>query len=161
YTGDSTHRFYQMWQQSDCSVANSTTGNPSGCLADLYPFVITTYSTSNNGTSNSMAFLNIGAGDAPYLKSLADTFTLSDNFHQSFQGGPGANHSMIGFGDAFVWTDGMGTPATPTASLIANPNPRAGTNNNYTVDGNFSNCSDPTQAGVSAVRAYLATLPWA
>src|SRR6202012_4701595 len=42
YTGDTTHRFYQMWQQSDCSVATITRDDPSGCLSDLYPFVITT-----------------------------------------------------------------------------------------------------------------------
>jgi phospholipase C len=39
YTGDTIHRLFQMWQQSDCSVANSTRRNPSGCLNDLYPFV--------------------------------------------------------------------------------------------------------------------------
>lgn len=43
YTGDTTHRFYQMWQQSDCSIHNAKPGNPTGCLNDLYPFVITTY----------------------------------------------------------------------------------------------------------------------
>jgi phospholipase C len=39
YTGDPVHRFYQMWQQNDCSSANVTTTNPSGCLHDLYPGV--------------------------------------------------------------------------------------------------------------------------
>ncbi len=29
YTGDTIHRFYQMWQQSDCSVSNATPANPS------------------------------------------------------------------------------------------------------------------------------------
>src|SRR5665213_4215674 len=28
YTGDMTHRFYQAWQQSDCSIANATKANP-------------------------------------------------------------------------------------------------------------------------------------
>ncbi|HKD30273.1 MAG TPA: phosphoesterase, partial [Xanthobacteraceae bacterium] len=43
YTGDTTHRLFEMWQQSDCNIKNATRQNPSGCLSDLYPFVITTY----------------------------------------------------------------------------------------------------------------------
>ncbi len=41
YTGDTTHRLFEMWQQSDCNIKNATRHNPSGCLSDLYPFVIT------------------------------------------------------------------------------------------------------------------------
>jgi acid phosphatase len=160
YTGDTTHRFYQMWQQSDCAVANATAGNPVGCLNDLFPFVITSFSTANNGVGNSMAFFNVNDGDAPFFKALADTYAMSDNFHQSFQGGTGANHSMVGFGDAVAWTDGMGNPAVPPANIISNPDPKPGTNNNYTIDGNFSNCSDPTQPGVPAITNYLASLPY-
>lgn len=159
FSGDTTHRFYQMWQQSDCAVGNATPDNPVGCLNDLYPFVITTFSSANNGVGNSMAFLNMNNGDAAFLKQLADTYTMSDNFHQSVQGGTGANHSMIGFADAVSWTDGMGNPATPPANVIANPNPRPGTNNAYTVDGNFSNCSDRKQPGVAPVIDYLGSLP--
>ena len=48
YTGDTTHRFYQDWQQEDCSVANATKANTSGCKADLFPFVMATYSPTNN-----------------------------------------------------------------------------------------------------------------
>jgi phospholipase C len=158
YTGDTTHRFYQMWQQSDCSRANASRPNPSGCLSDLYPFVITTFSTANNGTSNSMAFFNVNDGDAPFLKKLARRFTMSDNFHQSVQGGTGANHIMLGFGDAIFWSDGAGNATTPPANLIANPNPRPGTNNNYTVDGNWSHCADPAQPGVGPIVDYLASL---
>jgi phospholipase C len=43
YTGDTTHRLFEMWQQSDCNIKNATRQNPSGCLSDLYPFVITNY----------------------------------------------------------------------------------------------------------------------
>ena len=160
YTGDTTHRFYQMWQQSDCSASNATRHNPSGCLNDLYPFVITTFSTANNGVGNSMAFFNVNNGDAPFFKQLADDFTSSDNFHQSVQGGTGANHIMLGFGDAIFWSDGQGNPSAPPANLIANPNPRPGTNNNYTVDGNWSNCSDPSQPGVGPIVNYLQSLPY-
>src|ERR1043166_5398386 len=53
YTGDTTHRLFEMWQQSDCSINNATKTNPSGCLSDLYPFVITNYTNipdpANNG----------------------------------------------------------------------------------------------------------------
>jgi phospholipase C len=159
YTGDTTHRFFQMWQQSDCQLGYGTPGNPFGCLSDLYPFVITTFSTANNGVGNSMAFLNVNNGDVSLLKSLADTYTLSDNFHQSVQGGTGANHSMIGFADAVAWTDGMGNPLPPPANLIANPDPRPGTNNAYTVDGNFSNCADAAQPGVGPIVGFLSSLP--
>ena len=37
YTGDTTHRLFEMWQQSDCNIKNATRQNPSGCLSDLYP----------------------------------------------------------------------------------------------------------------------------
>ena len=41
-TGDPMHRFYQNWQQSDCSLAHATKTNPSGCLHDLYTWVAVT-----------------------------------------------------------------------------------------------------------------------
>ena len=62
------------------------------------------------------------AGDAPVLKRLADEFSMSDNFHQSVMGGTGANHVMLGTGDAIFWSDGQGNPTVPP-SHIANPNP--------------------------------------
>jgi phospholipase C len=159
YTGDTIHRFYQMWQQVNCSAAQATAQNPSGCLNDLFPFVATSFSTADNGVGSSMAFFNVNHGDVPYFKLLADTYSMSDNMHQSVQGGTGANHSLLGFGDAVAWTDGNGNPVVPPASLIANPNPRPDTNNRYTLDGNFSNCSDPTAPGVGAVVSYLGSLP--
>src|SRR6202000_1684030 len=55
YTGDTTHRFYTDWQQDDCSVANATKDNPSGCLADLFPFVMATYA-NQNCQGNEMCF---------------------------------------------------------------------------------------------------------
>jgi len=159
YTGDTIHRFYQMWQQADCSLASASAANPSGCLSDLFPFVATSFSTADNGVGSSMAFTNVQSGDMPFFKMLADNFSMSDNMHQSVMGGTGANHSLAVFGDAVAWTDGMGNPVAPPASLIANPNPRAGTNNRYTVDGNFSNCADPAQNGVGPILNYLAALP--
>ena len=85
-----------------------------------------TYSATNKSQGNSMGFYNAEQEQAPILKMLADRFTLSDNFHQSFHGGTGANHFMLGTGDAAFWSDGNGNPTTPPANLIANPNPKAG-----------------------------------
>ena len=175
YTGDTTHRLFEMWQQSDCSIKNATRHNPSGCLSDLYPFVITNYTNQldsvfdnppaidDNGGGNSMAFHNVQAGDAPVLKGLADEFSMSDNFHQSFMGGTGANHFMFGTGDAIFWSDGNGKPTIPP-SHIANPDPLPGTDDVYTADplfdGNFTECGDPTQPGIAPIRDYLASLPY-
>ena len=177
YTGDTTHRLYEMWQQSDCNVRNATFENPSGCLNDLYPFVISNYTSEpdpfsfvtpglvdDNGEGNSMGFYNMQNGDVPILKSLADNFSMSDNYHQAVMGGTGANHVMMGTGDAIFWSDGNGNATMPPASVIANPNPLPGSNNQYTVDigfnGDFTECADSTQPGVNAVRDYLATLPY-
>src|SRR5215472_12089072 len=176
YTGDTTHRLFEMWQQSDCSIRNATRSNPSGCLSDLYPFVITNYTSEpdpnsfpvagqvdDNGGGNSMAFYNMHAGDVPVLKALADEYSMSDNFHQSFMGGTGANHVMLGTGDAIFWSDGQGNPTTPP-SHIANPNPLPGTDDVYTVDlffdGNFTECGNVTQPGAKAIVDYLRSLPY-
>ena len=175
YTGDTTHRLFEMRQQSDCNIANATRRNPSGCLSDLYPFVITNYTNQldsvfdnppaidDNGGGNSMAFYNVQAGDAPVLKRLADEFSMSDNFHQSVMGGTAANHVMLGSGDAIFWSDGNLNATTPP-SHIANPNPLPGTDDVYTVDllfdGNFTECGDTSQPGIKPIRDYLASLPY-
>jgi phospholipase C len=160
YTGDMTHRYYQAFQQQDCSLANATKDNPTGCLNDLFAFVMATYSATNKSAGNEMGFYNAEQEQATLLKTLADRFTLSDNFHQSFLGGTGANHFMFGTGDAGFWSDGNGNPATPPASLIANPNPKPGTVNTYTADNAFSNCSDITQPGVQPIIQYIESLPY-
>ena len=163
YTGDTTHRFYQMWQQSDCSFRHVTEDNPSGCLNDLYPFVITTYAgaTADKGGGTSMAFYNMQNEDAPLLKRLADQYTLADNYHQPGQGGTGIQHVFLGTGDDIFWSDGSGNPTVPPVAQIANPNPQTGTNNHYTLDGRFSNCSDVSNApGVAPIVHYLDALPY-
>jgi phospholipase C len=159
YTGDMTHRFYSAWQQQDCSLDNATKDNPTGCLNDLFPFVMATYSAGNHSAGNEMGFYNAEQEQAAFLKTLADRFTLSDNFHQSFLGGTGANHFMFGTGDAGFWSDGNGNPATPPSN-IANPNPKAGTVNQYVADNNFTNCSDVTQPGVRPIVDYIDSLPY-
>jgi phospholipase C len=162
YTGDTVHRFYQMWQQSDCRIEHVTEDTPSGCLSDLYPFVATTFAgpQADEGGGTSMAFYNMQAGDAPLLKRLADEYTISDNHHQPAQGGTGVQHIFIGAGDNIFWSDGDGIPAMPPASQIANPNPLPGTNQ-YTLDGRYSECSNIAAPGVLPIRRYLGSLPYA
>lgn len=35
YAGSPVHRFFQMWQQTDCDITKATRRNPSGCQMDL------------------------------------------------------------------------------------------------------------------------------
>ncbi len=203
YAASPVHRFYQMWQQLDCSVARSTTENPSGCDAGLFPWVEVTEGAGANGVtqpsvfsteyaagavttgegSTAMGFYNVQNGDAPYFKMLADNYSMSDNFHQSVNGGTGANHIMLGHGDAIWFSDGKGNAAVPPHNVgvatgtknagivdeVENPNPAVGTNNWYTQDGygggsygsasygggSYTNCSDITQPGVAPIVTYL------
>jgi phospholipase C len=189
YAESPVHRFYQMWQQLDCSKAQ-------GCLNDLFPWVEATVGAGSNGTppgsafiergyqegATSMGFYNVQQGDVPYFKMLADTYSMSDNFHQSVMGGTGANHIMLGTGDAIWFSDGNGNPLTPpenqkvgagkTAGVvneIENPNPLANTNNWYIQDGygsfdtkgrpfgggTYTACADTSQPGVKAITDYL------
>ena len=173
YSASPVHRFYQMWQQMDCSSANVQLSNPSGCLSDLFPWVEVTIGAGSNGNppaiplntgegATSMGFYNVQMGDAPYMKQLADQYTLSDNFHQSVSGGTGANHIMFGYADALPYSDGMGNLAVPPSNQIENPDPQAGTNNYYDQDGysggSYSDCSDLGQPGVPAIVNYLQSL---
>jgi phospholipase C len=176
YSASPVHRFYQMWQQLDCNAAHATFENPSGCDAGLFPWVEVTVGAGTNGVaqpsnfnieyssaatttgegSSSMGFYNMQNGDVPYFKSLADNYAMSDNFHQSVNGGTGANHIMFGHGDMIWFSDAKGKPAVPpnnnatvftalfngnanpdqgTVNEVENPNPAPGTNNWYTEDG--------------------------
>jgi len=155
YTGDTVHRFYHMWQQTDCNVANTTLTNPAGCLRDLYRFVGLARDDSGG---NSMGFFNVQNGDAPVFESLADEFTLSDNFHQSVMGGTAANHMALGTGDAIFWTTFMGQ-TQPPLSQIADPDPlNPAASDKYTRDKAWTNCGDLSQPGVPAVFSYLTSL---
>jgi phospholipase C len=205
YTASPVHRFYQMWQQLNCSVEHASWDNPSGCNGKLFAWVENTIGAGDNGLSQTMyaqdffattfneffiypsgfsaaspptaaqwtahefalydsvpattgegstalGFYNVQQGDAPYFKSLADTYAMSDNFHQSVNGGTGANHIMLGHADAIWFSDGNGHSATPpqnvmvttspagfggngTIDEVENPDPLRGTNNWYTQDG--------------------------
>jgi phospholipase C len=207
YAASPVHRFYQMWQQLDCSVEHATAERPSGCDSQLFSWVEVTVGAGTNGLqqpanfsteysptakttgegSTSLGFYNVQNGDVPYFKSLADSYAMSDNFHQSVNGGTGANHIMLGHGDAIWFSDGAGHPLTPPHNVevvpgtanagivdeVENPNPATGTNNWYAEDGygggsfgaasygggSYSNCADPRQPGVSTVVRYLKSLP--
>ncbi|HEY6373741.1 MAG TPA: alkaline phosphatase family protein [Candidatus Sulfotelmatobacter sp.] len=200
YDNSPVHRFYQMWQQMDCDVTRATPWNPTGCQHDLFPWVETTVGAGTNGLaqpsgfndtstkegSTSMGFYNVQQGDAPYLKLLADNYAMSDNYHQAVMGGTGANHVMLGSGDAIWFANSKSNPAKPPENVmvakgspnagivneIENPNPAAGTNNWYSEDGygggsfgsasygggTYSACFDTSQPGVGAVTTFLGSL---
>lgn len=207
YAASPVHRFYQMWQQLDCSADRSTRDNPSGCNARLFPWVETTVGAGTNGVtqpanfstnyapgdvttgegSTAMGFYNVQNGDVPYFTQLANTYSMSDNFHQSVNGGTGANHIMLGHGDMIYFSDGKGNPAPPphnqmvdkgtanagTVDEVEDPNPAANTNNWYSEDGygggsygsasygggSYTDCSDTTQPAVEEIVNYLKALP--
>jgi phospholipase C len=207
YAASPVHRFYQMWQQLDCSLQHATPQIPSGCDSHLFSWVETTIGAGDNGQtqpanfsteyaptatttgegSTALGFYNVQHGDVPYFKSLADNFAMSDNFHQSVNGGTGANHIMLGHGDMIWFSDGNGKPMTPPHNMLVaggtpnggivdeveNPNPDKGTNNWYSEDGygggsfgaasfgggSYSDCADPTQPGVAPILSYLRSLP--
>jgi phospholipase C len=160
YTGDMPHLYWSMRQQYDCSVVNATPENPSGCLADLLPFVNETFDGVNFAKGNSMGFYNMEQGQAPLHKLLADRFTVSDNFHQSFMGGTGPNHYMLGTGVAGLFTDGKGKAVTPASNRISNANPLPGTVNQYTRDTSYVDCANLTRGGVAPIANYLNSLPY-
>jgi phospholipase C len=205
YSASPVHRFYQMWQQLNCSLEHASWDNPSGCNGKLFSWVETTVGAGTNGLtqaqyaqgyygssfseffqypapysaaspptaaqwtandyalydavptttgegSSALGFYNVQQGDVPYFKTLADTYAMSDNFHQSVNGGTGANHIMFGHGDAIWFSDGNGNAQKPPHNVaptvspttytgtgkideIENPNPVPGTNNWYTQDG--------------------------
>jgi phospholipase C len=205
YSASPVHRFYQMWQQLNCSLDHSSWDNPSGCDAKLFSWVEATVGAGTNGLSqplyaqsyyatsfreffeyppgysaakppteaewtaddyelydsvpattgegsSALGFYNVQQGDVPYFKHLADTYAMSDNFHQSVNGGTGANHIMLGHADMIWFSDGDGHAETPPHNVrvttnpsgwggpgkidqIENPNPAKGTNNWYTQDG--------------------------
>ena len=118
-----------------------------------------------------MGYYNMAEGDAPILKDLAEKYAISDNYHQAVQGGTGANHIALGTGFAASYQNAAGVATPPQAGEIENPNPKPGTNNNYTQDGygsstnantggSYSECADRSQPGVGAVFDYLDTLPY-
>jgi phospholipase C len=179
YAASPVHRFYQMWQELDCDANAANPSNGWGCRHDLFAWVEATIGAGSNGAapppgfsgegSTAMGFFNVQQGDAPYLKKLADTYTMSDNYHQAVDGGTGANHVMLGTGDAIWFSDGKGNPLTPpnfgvnpanpgtplpgnssALTEVENPNPMPGTNNFYTQDGYGGGSGSPAAKAPNA-----------
>jgi phospholipase C len=137
-TGDPVHRFFQMWQQ---------TGGDNSRL-DLHTWVavttgmgadtesVTAADTGQGGEL--MGFVNMHAGDAGYLRELADRYAISDNYHQSVMGGTGANFFSIATADVARYeilipppvrttsTGRTGTRAVPTWSARMRRSPALG-----------------------------------
>jgi phospholipase C len=157
YTGDMVHRFFHMWQQSDCDVSTATPDDPAGCRNDLYPFV--GIGRGDDSGSNSMGFYNVQRGDAPLFKRLADEYTMSDNYHQPVMGGTAVQHTMMMTGDALPWDHVAGFPAEPPVGQVADPTPRSSTNVRFVRDGRWTKC-DQTQPGIKPIFDYLRSLPW-
>jgi len=182
YAASPVHRFMQMQQQLDCNAAAATTSNGWGCTSDLYPWVEETIGAGSNGKappvpftnestgegSTSMGFYNVQNGDVPYLTSLANAYSMSDNYHQGIKGGTGANHIMIGTSDA-IFFEAAGSPQEPpnnpvnpanpgtplpgyssALAEVENPDPQTGTNNYYTQDGYGGGSGSPTATAPTA-----------
>jgi phospholipase C len=133
YSASPVHRFYQMWQQLNCSIEHASATNPSGCNGNLFSWVEVTVGAGTNGApqakdfsveyspnatttgegSTALGFYNVQQGDVPYFKSLADKYAMSDNFHQSVAGGTGVNHIMFGHADAIWFSTADGSPGKP------------------------------------------------
>jgi phospholipase C len=166
YAGDTVHQYFQMVQQVDCAIdaEHVSKDNPTGCLHDLQSAIDTTYSTPIGGTprdtGQTMEFFNMQNDDAPLFKSLADNYTMSDNYHQPVLGGTGPDSQPLGFADQVFFSDGKGNPATPAAKNIYNPDPKPGTLNLYTLRAQWFNCNDTTQPGIAAITNYLSALPY-
>jgi phospholipase C len=166
YTADTIHQFFQMYQQVDCAIDSEHVSrrNPTGCLHDLQSAITTTYATPPGGTPHdtgqTMAFFNMQKGDVPLFKTLSDSYTTNDNYHQPVMGGTGPDSVPLGFADQVFYSDGKGNPATPPAASIYNPDPQAGTLNLYTQRTQWFNCSDPTAPGIAAITNYLLALPY-
>jgi len=183
YANSPVHRFYQMWQQEDCSAGNATPGNPSGCLADFFTWTEVTVGSNVNGKNQpapfctdyapncattgegatSMAFYNMQNGDASYSKELADNFAISDNYHQPAMGGTGLDSIILFFGDAIWFQDQNGNLVPPHNQMtsaggpvdeIENPNPVAGTNNWWIQDGYGGFGNNGASTGVYGGGSY-------
>jgi len=165
YAASPVHRFYQMWQQEDCSAKHVTAKNPSGCLADLFTWTEVSVGSNNNGKpqpsnfsldysptaattgegATAMGFYNMLQGDAPYTKFLADHYASSDNYHQPAMGGTGLDSIILFFGDAIWFSNPDGSAGVPPHNQntwaggpvdeVENPNSQPGTKNFWIQDG--------------------------
>jgi phospholipase C len=93
YAASPVHRFYQMWQQLNCSIAAGNPANPPGCNGQLFAWVEVTVGAGANGVaqpstfstewsptavttgegSTALGFYNVQQGDVPYFMSLVQS----------------------------------------------------------------------------------------
>jgi len=66
-----------------CSLGGGDVGAGTNGIAQAAGF--NDQSTGEGATS--MGFYNMSQGDAPYTKYLADSYAMSDNYHQPAKGG--------------------------------------------------------------------------
>ena len=64
YAASPVHRFYQMWQQLNCSPERSSADNPSGCNGQLFSWVEVTVGAGTNGAAQPQNFSTEYAPDA-------------------------------------------------------------------------------------------------
>ena len=81
-------------------------------LLQLQPIHLPNATTTGEG-STALGFYNVQKGDVPYFTSLAQKYAMSDNFHQSVNGGTGANHIMFGHADMIWFSNGAGIAEVP------------------------------------------------
>ncbi len=187
YAESPVHRFYQMWQQFDCAAAT-------GCANDLFPWVEATVGAGSNGKpppagftykegATAMGFYNVQQGDVPYFKMLADTYSMSDNYHQAVHGRHRRQPHHARHRRRDLVQRRQRQPARAAAQLLVakgsknagvvdeveDPNPLKGTNNWYKEDGygggsfgspsygggSYTDCADPTQPGVKPIVDFL------
>ena len=155
--GDPVHRFFQMWQQHDAGRHDLFTwvGATSGFGARVRGDPAS--GTDQGGVA--MGFYGMASGDAPYLRDLARSFALADNYHQPIMGGTGANYLALATGDVGVYLKD-GRPAVPAPGQIEDPDPLPGTDNWYRKTGAYVGCADPAQPGVKAIDDFLASVPY-
>ena len=104
----------QLFSWVEVTVGAGTNG--STAAGQLQHRVFTAAQRPPAKVPRALGFYNVQQGDVPYFKSLADTYAMSDNFHQSVNGGTGANHIMFGHGDAIWFSDPNGDPRVPPHS---------------------------------------------
>ena len=63
YINSPVHRFYQNWQQADCSIDHATLDNPSGCQMDLFAWVETSVGAGSNGKPQPVNFNDETTGE--------------------------------------------------------------------------------------------------
>jgi len=158
--GDPMHRFFQMWQQTGGDNSHHDLFTWTASTAGMGNETAGVTADNSGQGGEQMGFFNMNQGDAPYFKSLAQKFAISDNYHQSVMGGTGANFFALATGDVAVYQKN-GLLEVPPINQIENPNPQSGllNPNFFTHDGysggSYVNCADNTQPGVASISRFL------